>query len=139
MAIGAEHARNRRDCQGGAASQRSLKAMARISTNYFAWADALADLEPEAMMSTHAFSHRLGRSGATDYVRAAASPEAPRPAPYLVQRGLTAVMREAAQRANDVHRMQAWPGQAAALARPEPAAKVVARLWQRAQMLLPMA
>ena len=68
-----------------------------------AWADALADLDPEATLPTRAFSGRLGRSVATDYVRAAAAPDAPAPAPYPVQRGLTAAMREAAARANDVH------------------------------------
>ena len=83
-----------------------------------AWADALADLEPEATMPTRAFSGRLGRAVANAYVRAAAAPEAPAPTPYPVQRGLTAGMRaEAAQNA-DVGRMQAWAGQAAALARP---------------------
>ena len=55
-----------------------------------------ADLDPEATMPTRAFSGRLGRSIATDYVRAAAAPDAPAPAPYPVQRGLTAAMREAA-------------------------------------------
>ena len=37
----------------------------------------------------------------------------------------------------DVHRMQAWSGQAAALARPEPAGEIVRRLWEEAQELLP--
>jgi nitronate monooxygenase len=46
-------------------------------------------------------------------------------------------MREAGTRANDVHRMQAWAGQAAAMARPEPAGEVVQRLWAEAEALLP--
>ncbi len=101
------------------------------------WADALNDLDPEATLTTRAFSGRLGRSVATDYARAAAAPDAPVPAPYPVQRGLTTAMREAAVRANDVQRMQAWAGQGAALARPEPAADFVRRLWDEAQGLLP--
>jgi nitronate monooxygenase len=102
-----------------------------------AWADALADLEPESTMPTRAFSGRLGRSIATDYARAAAHPDSPPPAPYPVQRALTAAMRDAAGRAGDVHRMQAWAGQAAALARAEPAGEVVRRLWEEAEALLP--
>ncbi len=101
------------------------------------WAAAMADLEPEATMATRGFSGRLGRSIATDYVRALAAPDAPPPAPYPVQRGLTAVMRESGVRANDVHRIQAWAGQAAAMARSEPAGEVVRRLWQEAEALLP--
>jgi nitronate monooxygenase len=102
-----------------------------------AWAAALTELEPEATVPTRAFSGRLGRSIATDYARAAAAPEAPPPAPYPVQRGLTTPMREAAARSGDVHRMQAWAGQAAALARPEPAGEITRRLWEEAQALLP--
>lgn len=102
-----------------------------------AWADALAELEPDATMPTRAFSGRLGRAVATAYVRAAAAADAPAPAPYPVQRGLTAPMREAAGRGGDVQRMQAWAGQAAALARPEPASEIVRRLWEDAQKLLP--
>ena len=102
-----------------------------------AWAAALDELEPEATMGTRAFSGRLGRSVATDYVTAAASSEAPTPAPYPVQRALTAAMREAGAKANDVHRQQAWAGQAAAMARAEPAGAIVQRLWDEAQALLP--
>ncbi len=101
-----------------------------------AWDDALAGLEPEAMMPTRAFSGRLGRGIATDNVRAAATPGAPGPVPYPVQRGLTTAMREAGQKASDVHRMQAWAGQSAALARAEPAGDVVAWMWQEAEALL---
>jgi nitronate monooxygenase len=100
-----------------------------------AWADALAELEPEATTLTRAFSGRLGRSIATDYVSAAAA--GPAPSPYPVQRGLTAPMREAALREGDLQRMQVWAGQGAALARAEPAGEFVRRLWEDAQSLLP--
>jgi nitronate monooxygenase len=102
-----------------------------------AWADSLIELEPEATMPTRGFSGRLGRAVATDYVRALAAPGAPTPAPYPIQRGLTAAMREAGAQSRDVHRMQAWAGQAAALARAEPAGELVTRLWQEAEALLP--
>ena len=102
-----------------------------------AWAASIADLPPDATAPTRAFSGRLGRAVATDYVRAAAAPDAPVPAPYPVQRGLTAAMRDAAAKAGDVQRMQAWAGQAAALARAEPAGDIVRRLWEEASALLP--
>jgi len=49
-----------------------------------------------------------------------------------------AAMRDAAGRSRDVHRMQAWAGQAAALARAEPAGELVLRLWREAEALLPV-
>jgi nitronate monooxygenase len=101
-----------------------------------AWADALARTLPEGTMVTRAFSGRAGRGIATAYVRAAAGADAPQPAPYPVQRALTAAMRQDAQRLGDVERMQAWAGQAAALARAEPAAAIVGRVWSGARRLL---
>jgi nitronate monooxygenase len=101
-----------------------------------AWADALGKTAPEDTILSRAFSGRAGRSIATDYVRAATGPDAPLPAPYPVQRGLTAAMRAAAQEAGDVNRMQAWAGQAAGLARVEPAGALVRTIWADAQALL---
>jgi nitronate monooxygenase len=101
-----------------------------------AWADALENLEPEDTMPTRAFTGRLGRAIATDFVKALASAEAPHPAPYPVQRGLTQAMKEAGAAANDHHRMQVWAGQSAAMARPTPAADLVTKIWQEAQALL---
>jgi nitronate monooxygenase len=45
-------------------------------------------------------------------------------------------MRDAATKAGDIDRMQAWAGQAARLATTEPAADFVRRLWSEAQVLL---
>jgi nitronate monooxygenase len=101
-----------------------------------AWADAIGRAEPEDTLPTRAFSGRLGRSIATAYVKAANAAEAPKPAPYPVQRGLSQAMREAGAKANDIDRMQAWAGQAARLAAAEPAADLLRRLWSEAQMLL---
>jgi nitronate monooxygenase len=101
-----------------------------------AWADALAQAQPEDTMLTRAFSGRAGRSLATEYVRAAATPDAPSPAPYPVQRGLTQAMRTQAAQMNDLDRMQAWAGQAARLAPARPAGEVAQAWWAEAQALL---
>ena len=102
-----------------------------------AWAAALANVAPEDTIVSRVFSGRPGRSIATDYVLAAIAPTAPSPASYPVQRSLTARMRGAAHKSGDVHRMQAWAGQAAALGSFEPAGELVGRLWAQAQELLP--
>jgi nitronate monooxygenase len=101
-----------------------------------AWADALGRTSPEETMVSRTFSGRAGRSIATDYVRAATAAAAPAPAPYPVQRALTAAMRSAGQASGDPHRMQVWAGQSAGLARAEPAAEVVRRLWDDARAAL---
>jgi nitronate monooxygenase len=101
-----------------------------------AWADALARTAPEQTIVSRVFSGRAGRSIATGYVSAALAPDAPPPAPYPVQRGLTAAMRADAQKRGDIERMQAWAGQSAALARAEPAARIVDETWARAQSML---
>jgi nitronate monooxygenase len=101
-----------------------------------AWADALAKTTPEQTILSRAFSGRPGRSIATDYVRAALAADAPAPAPYPVQRGLTTPMRREAQESGDVQRMQAWAGQSAALARAESASVVTKRVWNEVEALL---
>ena len=100
-----------------------------------AWSDALATAEPEETWTTRAFSGRLARAIATDYVRAAA--EGPKPAPYPVQRGFTSRMNAEAKKQNDIRRIQAWAGQSAWMAKREPAAEFVKRVWNEAQSLLP--
>ncbi|MGY4155502.1 nitronate monooxygenase [Bradyrhizobium sp. USDA 4461] len=101
-----------------------------------AWADAIGKAAPEDTVVSRVFSGRAGRAIATKYVVAATGPDAPEPAPYPVQRGLTAVMRAEAGKANDVERMQAWAGQSAGLAKAIPAGEVVDELWKGAQSLL---
>jgi nitronate monooxygenase len=101
-----------------------------------AWADALAGAAPEDTVVTRAFSGRAGRSLASAYTRAAAGPEAPQPAPYPIQRGLTQAMREAAAKANDISRMQAWAGQASARAQSKPADEIARALFEGAKALL---
>ncbi|HEY2906589.1 MAG TPA: nitronate monooxygenase [Vicinamibacterales bacterium] len=101
-----------------------------------AWAGAIAGTAPEDTIVSRVFSGRPGRSIATTYVRAAIRADAPAPAAYPVQRGFTAPMRSAAAKTGDIDRMQAWAGQSAALARAEPAAQLVARLWADAQSIV---
>jgi nitronate monooxygenase len=101
-----------------------------------AWADALDGLEPQDTTLTRAFSGRLGRAIATDFVKAAASPDAPSPVPYPVQRGLTAPMKLAGTAAGDYHRMQVWAGQAAFMAKSVPAGDLVRQIWDNALELM---
>ncbi|MFL6446825.1 MAG: NAD(P)H-dependent flavin oxidoreductase [Bryobacteraceae bacterium] len=99
-----------------------------------AYADQIAKAEAHETMITRAFTGRPGRSISNAYGRASA--DGPPPAPYPVQRGLTARMRQEAQQEGDVERMQMWAGQAARFARAEPAGTVVQQLWDGALTVL---
>lgn len=133
------------DARGVAAALALGASAAQIGTAFLrspeaaidpAWATALAEAAPEDTVVSRVFSGRAGRSLSTAYVRAATDRDAPAPAPYPVQRGLTDAMRREAQRVGDVDRMQAWAGQSSALGRVEPAAVMTTRLWDEAQSLL---
>jgi nitronate monooxygenase len=133
------------DARGVAAALLLGASAAQIGTGFLrcpeaklhpAWAEALARTLPEDTLVSRAFSGRAGRGVATAYGRAATAPDAPAPASYPVQRGLTQAMRDAAGKAGDIDRMQAWAGQSAAMARAVPAEAVVCDLWEGAQALL---
>jgi nitronate monooxygenase len=97
-----------------------------------AYAARLGRTEAHDTRLTRAFSGRPGRSVRTSYVEAAASPGAPPPATYPVQRGFTRPMREEATRKGDAERMQLWAGQAALLSQEKPAADITRDLWSDA-------
>ena len=133
------------DARGVAAALALGASAAQIGTGFLrapeariapAWADALAATPPEGTRVSRVFSGRAGRSIATAYVAAATAPDAPPPAPYPVQRGLTGPMRDLGTRGNDIDRIQAWAGQSAALARAEPAGEIARTAWDGARRLL---
>ena len=101
-----------------------------------AWADALRNTEADGTMITSAFTGRPGRGIANAFVRAAAIPDAPLPAAYPLQRGLTRAMREEASKAGDADRMQMWAGQAASMAQAKPVGEIAQGLWSAAKELL---
>ena len=133
------------DARGVAAALILGASAAQIGTGFLrcpeaqihpAWADALAHTLPEDTVLTRALSGRLVRSRTSTFVRAHAAPDAPKPAPYPVQRALVAPLREAATRAGDLERMSVLAGQSAALARAIPAEQLARELWDGARALL---
>ncbi len=93
------------------------------------WADAIAQTAPEDTILTRAFSGRYGRSIATKYALAMEAEDAPAPAPYPVQRGLSQVMRDTGTKENNIDCIQAWAGQSARLAQDISATKITENLW----------
>ena len=112
--------RNRRDCRRSrrCGRVRAGASAVQIGTRFLrcpeaeippAWAEAIGRTAPEDTVLSRVFSGRAGRSVSTAYVRAATAKGALKPAPYPVQRGLTAAMRSAAVQEGDIERMR--PGQ----------------------------
>jgi nitronate monooxygenase len=101
-----------------------------------AWADSMKHLVPENTATTRAFSGRLGRSIRTAYVDATKKADAPISAPYPIQRNLTAAMRAAAVRENNLDGLQAWAGQSAGLARNDSAKVLLEDIWTGMQAAL---
>ena len=100
------------------------------------YADEIAKTESQETMITRAFTGRAARAVATKYTRASVASSVPPPASYPIQRGLTRAMREDARKVGDAERMQMWAGQAAKLARAEPAGIIAQQLWEDTSRLL---
>ncbi|ASJ70556.1 NAD(P)H-dependent flavin oxidoreductase [Granulosicoccus antarcticus] len=133
------------DARGAAAALLLGASAVQVGTGFLrakesgispSWADAIGQTLPEETVATRVFSGRLGRAIRTRYVDAATASQAPVPAPYPVQRGLTQAMRQAATRADNIDAIQAWAGQSAGMSKALPAADIVDDIWQGTQALL---
>ena len=100
------------------------------------WSDAIGTAVPENTIISSAFSGRPGRSFATKYAVAAASPKAPNPIAYPLQRALTGAMTSEAKTKNDLSRMQAWCGQSGKLAKAIPAFDLTEILWLQTRIMM---
>lgn len=96
------------------------------------WADALAHTMPEDTVLTRAYSGRLARAVRNKWIETIGE----NAMPYPIQRQAVAPLRGRALATGDASIMQMWAGQAASLAREEPASNVVSRLWDEANALL---
>ncbi|MEW9623641.1 NAD(P)H-dependent flavin oxidoreductase [Rhodanobacter geophilus] len=113
---------------GAAASQLGTAFLAcPESSATAAWKHDLASAEDHRIATIRSFSGRAARGLRNRYVEAMedAADELP---PYPVLNALTAPLRRAAAAAGRADLISEWCGQAAALARPQPAAELVARL-----------
>lgn len=99
-------------------------------------AQRISEIDAEQTHLTRAFSGRAGRAIRNRYTQATISQDAPPPAPYPIQRGLTRAMRQDASSKEDAERMQMWAGQAARLAQAKPAGEIARQLWGEALPLL---
>ena len=101
-----------------------------------AWSDAICDARPEGTLITKAYSGRAGRSIATKFAVAMEQADAPMPAPYPVQRGLTQAMRANAAKQNQLDSMQAWAGQSAGMAQAKSATQITRNIWDSTKDIL---
>jgi nitronate monooxygenase len=109
------------------------------------WSEGLAAAAPETSVLTRAYSGRPGRALPTPFVQAWSADDAPPPARYPVQRRLVGQWRrgradgsgaEGSAAGVAVDAVNQWAGQAARLARAEPAGEITARLWREAREVL---
>ncbi|WP_211474722.1 NAD(P)H-dependent flavin oxidoreductase [Collimonas humicola] len=92
-----------------------------------AWRAQLAGARDDSTRLIRSFSGRHARGIVNAYVEQMASHESALPA-YPVQNALTAEIRQAAAKLNRPEFMSLWAGQGVAMARPMPAAQLVAAL-----------
>jgi nitronate monooxygenase len=96
---------------------------------------ALSEISDHATVVTKLFSGRPARAIRNHLTEGLHGLEGVA-APFPAQRGMVAPLIAASGKANRAEFMQMWSGQAAALAKPQPAAEMTARLMREAEKLL---